>query len=107
MLCLNIRLCYVLLKLTLFSFYRSKIVELEEELRVVGNNLKSLEVSEEKVIYNFSRYEKCKEYLPKQILVFATISLQILYSTSIFIYISNHSSRHFNGYLGKSARRRI
>jgi tropomyosin 1 len=26
----------------------SKIVELEEELRVVGNNLKSLEVSEEK-----------------------------------------------------------
>lgn len=28
---------------------RSKIVELEEELRVVGNNLKSLEVSEEKV----------------------------------------------------------
>lgn len=31
-----------------FHFYR-KIVELEEELRVVGNNLKSLEVSEEKV----------------------------------------------------------
>ena len=31
-----------------FPFY-SKIVELEEELRVVGNNLKSLEVSEEKV----------------------------------------------------------
>lgn len=30
-----------------------KIVELEEELRVVGNNLKSLEVSEEKVhVYN-------------------------------------------------------
>ena len=29
----------------------SKIVELEEELRVVGNNLKSLEVSEEKVGY--------------------------------------------------------
>ena len=26
-----------------------KIIELEEELRVVGNNLKSLEVSEEKV----------------------------------------------------------
>lgn len=32
----------------LFSFF-SKIVELEEELRVVGNNMKSLEVSEEKV----------------------------------------------------------
>ena len=30
----------------------SKIVELEEELRVVGNNLKSLEVSEEKVRQN-------------------------------------------------------
>ena len=30
----------------------SKIVELEEELRVVGNNLKSLEVSEEKVSKN-------------------------------------------------------
>lgn len=30
-------------------FFHSKIVELEEELRVVGNNLKSLEVSEEKV----------------------------------------------------------
>lgn len=35
----------------MFSFlsFHSKIVELEEELRVVGNNLKSLEVSEEKV----------------------------------------------------------
>ena len=31
-----------------FEIFR-KIVELEEELRVVGNNLKSLEVSEEKV----------------------------------------------------------
>ena len=31
----------------------SKIVELEEELRVVGNNLKSLEVSEEKVSLEF------------------------------------------------------
>lgn len=32
-----------------FLIISSKIVELEEELRVVGNNLKSLEVSEEKV----------------------------------------------------------
>lgn len=32
-----------------FFDVHSKIVELEEELRVVGNNLKSLEVSEEKV----------------------------------------------------------
>ena len=34
----------------------SKIVELEEELRVVGNNLKSLEVSEEKVNKLTSNY---------------------------------------------------
>jgi hypothetical protein len=31
-------------------------VELEEELRVVGNNLKSLEVSEEKVFHSLSRH---------------------------------------------------
>lgn len=37
----------------------SKIVELEEELRVVGNNLKSLEVSEEKV-RKPARCLKCK-----------------------------------------------
>ena len=37
----------------------SKIVELEEELRVVGNNLKSLEVSEEKVSF-FSNVEERK-----------------------------------------------
>lgn len=35
--------------LFLTAHFHSKIVELEEELRVVGNNLKSLEVSEEKV----------------------------------------------------------
>lgn len=34
-----------------YEFFNSKIVELEEELRVVGNNLKSLEVSEEKVYF--------------------------------------------------------
>lgn len=34
----------------IYTFYpRSKIMELEEELKVVGNSLKSLEVSEEKV----------------------------------------------------------
>ena len=37
----------------------SKIVELEEELRVVGNNLKSLEVSEEKVRTDFVHGEQC------------------------------------------------
>ncbi|XP_023214405.1 tropomyosin-like [Centruroides sculpturatus] len=38
-------------------FYCSKIVELEEELRVVGNNLKSLEVSEEKALQKEDSYE--------------------------------------------------
>jgi hypothetical protein len=33
----------------LLSFFLRKVLELEEELKVVGNNLKSLEVSEEKV----------------------------------------------------------
>jgi len=39
------------------SIFR-KILELEEELKVVGNNLKSLEVSEEKVkrLYNNCMY---------------------------------------------------
>lgn len=36
----------------------SKIVELEEELRVVGNNLKSLEVSEEKALQREDAYEE-------------------------------------------------
>lgn len=35
----------------------SKIVELEEELKVVGNNLKSLEVSEEKALQKEETYE--------------------------------------------------
>lgn len=39
-----------------FHFFYRKIVELEEELRVVGNNLKSLEVSEEKVFHSLSRH---------------------------------------------------
>ena len=45
----------------------SKIVELEEELRVVGNNLKSLEVSEEKVSFFFhiSNEEKIYSLLQK------------------------------------------
>lgn len=48
-------LSQTLLTLSGFVFYR-KIVELEEELRVVGNNLKSLEVSEEKVSHSLSRF---------------------------------------------------
>lgn len=44
----------------LFFHLFSKIVELEEELRVVGNNLKSLEVSEEKVLLSFFHLPKKK-----------------------------------------------
>lgn len=43
------RICHILHDVTPTFCLCSKIVELEEELRVVGNNLKSLEVSEEKV----------------------------------------------------------
>lgn len=38
-----------------------KIVELEEELRVVGNNLKSLEVSEEKVLLSVHLFTALKD----------------------------------------------
>jgi hypothetical protein len=33
----------------MFSLFFRKILELEEELKVVGNNMKSLEVSEQEV----------------------------------------------------------
>ena len=46
----------------------SKIVELEEELRVVGNNLKSLEVSEEKVSFFLIKKKEMKN--KKKILCF-------------------------------------
>jgi tropomyosin-1 len=36
----------------------TKIIELEEELRVVGNNLKSLEVSEEKANQREESYKE-------------------------------------------------
>lgn len=42
----------------MFFFLFSKIVELEEELRVIGNNLKSLEVSEEKALQREDSYEE-------------------------------------------------
>ena len=54
----------------------SKIVELEEELRVVGNNLKSLEVSEEKVI----------SILLLNLLSYLPISYQNLFRISKKIY---------------------
>ncbi|KAH0548690.1 hypothetical protein KQX54_000950 [Cotesia glomerata] len=45
----------------------SKIVELEEELRVVGNNLKSLEVSEEKATQREENFEGQVKILDSQL----------------------------------------
>ncbi|KAI4458888.1 tropomyosin [Holotrichia oblita] len=44
-----------------------KIVELEEELRVVGNNLKSLEVSEEKATLREEEYTTTLKSLDNQL----------------------------------------
>ena len=52
----------------------SKIVELEEELRVVGNNLKSLEVSEEKVSF-FLIKKKRKWKTKKNTLLFFLLQI--------------------------------
>lgn len=48
---------FIIQKINIFHLF-SKIVELEEELRVVGNNLKSLEVSEEKALQREDAYEE-------------------------------------------------
>jgi len=42
---------------SLFFWYKSKILELEEELKVVGNNMKSLENSEQEVVELFFNLE--------------------------------------------------
>ena len=51
-----------LTKVKIWSFFR-KILELEEELKVVGNNMKSLEVSEQEVVllrmFDTSPYDLC------------------------------------------------
>lgn len=44
-------------------------MELEEELKVVGNSLKSLEVSEEKVIFNFKHFFISFFYLEMELYV--------------------------------------
>ena len=38
----------------------SKILELEEELKVVGNNMKSLEISEQEVKHKFAMIPLCE-----------------------------------------------
>ena len=63
----------------------SKIVELEEELRVVGNNLKSLEVSEEKVISNNASILSIK-IINKTIIMF---HITIIYFLLNIIKMSN------------------
>ena len=47
----------------LYNLGESKIIELEEELRVVGNNLKSLEVSEEKANQREESYKEQIKHL--------------------------------------------
>jgi len=42
--------------------FTSKILELEEELKVVGNNMKSLEVSEQEVRLSRFSFGKCFAY---------------------------------------------
>lgn len=69
-------------------FY-SKIVELEEELRVVGNNLKSLEVSEEKVRnYNFYYllHTKYFRWIGKMFFIKNNFSDQFLAFIFIFVF---------------------
>ncbi|OQR73599.1 hypothetical protein BIW11_03547 [Tropilaelaps mercedesae] len=75
------------------STSESKIVELEEELRVVGNNLKSLEVSEEKAQQREEAYEfqirtvtaKLKEALQKE----ETYEMQIRQMTGRLQEVTN------------------
>ncbi|KAL7287528.1 hypothetical protein TKK_0018355 [Trichogramma kaykai] len=49
------------------EFSETKIVELEEELRVVGNNLKSLEVSEEKATMREESIDRQVKILDSQL----------------------------------------
>ncbi|KAI4473661.1 hypothetical protein M0802_015998 [Mischocyttarus mexicanus] len=64
----------------------AKIVELEEELRVVGNNLKSLEVSEEKVKTNkqYLKIDKNTNH-PKKIITNSRSISQFLFFFGILI----------------------
>ncbi|ETN62914.1 hypothetical protein AND_005384 [Anopheles darlingi] len=63
----------------------SKIVELEEELRVVGNNLKSLEVSEEKATQREESYGGQVRVLDQRLKeVHATISSALLLRWQMF-----------------------
>lgn len=74
-------MCYLIM----YYLLCRKIVELEEELRVVGNNLKSLEVSEEKVHVYYS----VKLVLHYSFLENNSFEIKIIYS-------QNFSNRNYN-----------
>ena len=70
----------------------SKIVELEEELRVVGNNLKSLEVSEEKVRLYFCSFfnkKKRRRWFTMFLIFQFSPTFRFLSNFSIFLILSN------------------
>ena len=71
----------------------TKIIELEEELRVVGNNLKSLEVSEEKANQREEHYKEQIKHLTAKLkqaearAEFAERSVQKLNQEVIITYL--------------------
>lgn len=83
------QLIVILIGIFCFSF-RSKIVELEEELRVVGNNLKSLEVSEEKVKPCVTRFQLRWNILSKRFQNICQIPLQKSFPYQKNSFISYH-----------------
>src|SRR5690625_4519799 len=66
-------------------YHFSKIVELEEELRVVGNHLKSLEVSEEKV----------RSIEPVVDLIYVVSVLELLLTRNVFFALLPHLVHSF------------
>ena len=79
----------------------SKILELEEELKVVGNNMKSLEISEQEVstwcdqslfVFSSPKHEKYFINIPDSVLSPQT-------NTFEFIIICNKVTKHDNSRL--------
>lgn len=110
---LNCREIVTRFKLFFSVSFHSKIVELEEELRVVGNNLKSLEVSEEKVKSCVTQVNETKTmFKEKNFRIFAKVSLYYfskLYSWfSLFrLASSSFSKLKTCNYVGQPTRRRV
>jgi hypothetical protein len=102
----------ILIRQISLSFH-SKIVELEEELRVVGNNLKSLEVSEEKVrpfVLQSAGRSKIIENISR---IFANFPRNLLLTFYYFVFIksspkiSSISMTLESNHIGQPTRRRI